>query len=143
MAGRKGQAKRLDKLIFQARQVIGLRGREAGCPGCSGPGYQRLVREGEPAVCGACGGPVDAVVISEAVVTTPQEVAEATAAALAAGRILLGPLLWAGLDDDLADQPRQVLERVEDFGEDAPAAGDGGPPRIEIVSGPEPAMSGG
>jgi hypothetical protein len=83
------------------------------------------------------------VVISEAVVTTPQEVAEATAAALAAGRTLLGPLAWAGLDDDRADRPRQVIERVEGFGEDAPAAGDGGPPRIEVVSGPGPAMSGG
>jgi hypothetical protein len=113
MAGRKGQARRLDKLILQARQVTGLRGREAGCPACSGAGYQRLVLEGEPTACELCGREIDVVVITETIVDSPAAIAEATASALAAGRTLIGPLAWAGRDDDQRE-PRQVIEVVSD-----------------------------
>jgi hypothetical protein len=111
MAGRKGQARRLDKLIHQARQVIGLLEQEAGCPACAG--RQRIVREGDPAACELCGRDDGAIIVTEIVVETAEDVRAATAAALAAGHELIGPFARGGCDDDDQASARQVIEAVE------------------------------
>jgi hypothetical protein len=97
----------LAKLTRRVRQVMEQREREAGCPACAG--RQRLVREGDPVACELCGRDDGAIIVSEIVVETAEDIVAATAAALAAGHELLGPFAWNGGHESPGTQTIEVI----------------------------------
>jgi predicted outer membrane repeat protein len=114
---------RLTKLEKQLLAILKDREGEEACPACGGGDCQRLLLEGEPALCEVCGKPVAAVVIREVVVETVEDVRRALAEAAAAGVEVLGPLAHHASED--APESYQTISNCTFSGNTAYAFGGG------------------